>query len=170
MSDPSYESWRQEAVVLGYRSAAAFPLIVNGQRAGVMGIYCDQPGFFDTEEVQLFESLAENLSFAVESHQREQRRLVVIVAADGAEGVGAYAQHRDEIAAVIVDMMMPIMDGPSTIQVLLKLNPRVRIIAASGIDQGRGLTGSVGTSVAQFLAKPSSADTLLRALAIAVKR
>jgi len=88
----------------------------------------------------------------------------VLEASDGAEGVSAYAEGRDGIAAVIVDMMMPVMDGPATIQVLLKMNPQVRIIAASGVGPGgRGPSAPAGTQA--FLAKPYSAETLLRTVA-----
>jgi len=60
----------------------------------------------------------------------------VITANDGAEAVALYAQQVSEIALVLTDMMMPVMDGAATIQVLLRINPAVRIIAASGIDSG----------------------------------
>ena len=92
----------------------------------------------------------------------------VLEASDGAEGVSVYAEWRDGIAAVIVDMMMPVMDGPATIQVLLKLNPQVRIIAASGITQGRAPGGAAGAGAQAFLAKPYSAETLLRTVAAVV--
>src|SRR5204863_5336465 len=53
----------------------------------------------------------------------------VITASDGTEGVATYAQHHGEIAAVITDMMMPVMDGAATIRALMRIDPQVRIIA-----------------------------------------
>ena len=85
----------------------------------------------------------------------------VILASDGAEAVAAYARQGSEIAAVLTDMMMPVMDGPATIQVLRKLNPAVRIIAASGLSSS-GHTAGLG--VKHFLPKPYTAGTLLTAL------
>ena len=38
----------------------------------------------------------------------------VIVAEDGAQAIGQYALHRPEIALVLTDMMMPVMDGPGS--------------------------------------------------------
>ena len=38
----------------------------------------------------------------------------VLTATDGADAVAVYAQHRNEIAVVLTDMMMPVMDGPAT--------------------------------------------------------
>lgn len=84
-------------------------------------------------------------------------------AADGAEAVALYARHRDEIAAVITDMVMPVMNGPATIEALLDLNPDVRIIGASGwmADLRRV---EVGKGVRHFLPKPCTAESLLRTL------
>ena len=75
--------------------------------------------------------------------------------------MAVYARQGSEIAAVLTDMMMPVMDGPATIQVLRKLNPDVRIIAASGLSSS-GHTAGLG--VKHFLPKPYTASTLLKAL------
>ena len=88
----------------------------------------------------------------------------VMVATDGAEAVTLYARHRAEIAVVLTDMMMPVMDGPSTIHVLMRMNPAVRIIAASGICSNNAVARAAGTAVRHFLAKPYTAQTLLRTL------
>ncbi len=85
----------------------------------------------------------------------------VIVASDGAEAVGLYAQHRDTIAAVLTDMVMPIMDGPATINALMRINPRVLIIAASGVNSNRRVAKAAGAGVTHFLPKPYTAETLL---------
>ncbi len=84
----------------------------------------------------------------------------VLVATDGADALAHYARRGDEISAVITDMMMPVKDGAATIRVLQKLNPSVRIIAASGlVNNGHGTSASLG--VRHFLPKPYTADTLL---------
>ena len=43
-----------------------------------------------------------------------------------------YTERQDEIAAVLTDMAMPVMDGPATVRALRKINPAVKIIVASG--------------------------------------
>jgi two-component system, cell cycle sensor histidine kinase and response regulator CckA len=89
----------------------------------------------------------------------------VITAADGTEAVALYAQKGAGVAAVITDMMMPFMDGVATIRALQKMNPHVRIIAASGLpgtDKAAELSAS---GVRLFLAKPYTAERLLKALA-----
>jgi PAS domain S-box-containing protein len=86
----------------------------------------------------------------------------VITASDGAEAVGFYARQPQQIDLVLTDMMMPVMDGPATIQVLKRINPAVRIIAASGIDSGDNVTKATNVGVRDFLPKPYTAETLLK--------
>jgi PAS domain S-box-containing protein len=88
-----------------------------------------------------------------------------LLACDGAEAVATYAQHQAEIAVVLTDMMMPVMDGPATIQVLARINPQVRIIAASGLTANGQLIRSGTTAARYFLPKPYTAESLLRTLA-----
>ena len=89
----------------------------------------------------------------------------VIVAANGAEALGRFAQHRGEIALVLTDMMMPVMDGPATILALRTMAPDVRIVAASGLAS-RGARGSAMhiDGAQAVIAKPFAVDVLLATL------
>jgi len=68
------------------------------------------------------------------------------------------------IEVVLVDMMMPIMDGQACIRALRKINPGVRIIAVSGLTGNGGLIKAAGTTVHAFLSKPYTAEKLLRTI------
>ncbi|HKX63642.1 MAG TPA: PAS domain S-box protein, partial [Verrucomicrobiae bacterium] len=83
-----------------------------------------------------------------------------LTAADGAEAVAAFSSHRNEIKAVITDMIMPNMDGPATIRVLRKLQPTIPIIASSGMMDPGKVREMTGMNDLSFLEKPYSADTL----------
>lgn len=85
----------------------------------------------------------------------------VLTASDGAEAVALYAPQKDQIHLVITDIMMPIMDGPATIRVLRKINPKVRIIATSGLNRTRKDATYQEVHIDHFLQKPYSASTLL---------
>jgi PAS domain S-box-containing protein len=93
----------------------------------------------------------------------------VRLAADGAEAVAVYREHAGDIALVLTDMMMPVMDGSVTIRALQEIHPRVRIIATSGLDleslSRREATGS-GSPVEDqpFLLKPYNAQSLLQTI------
>ncbi|WP_395751219.1 PAS domain S-box protein [Prosthecobacter sp.] len=88
----------------------------------------------------------------------------VLVAADGTEAVALYSMHRHEIAVVVTDMMMPVMGGQATIQVLQRLNPEVKIIAASGLANDGSSARATAMGVKHFLPKPFTAQTILTAL------
>jgi CheY-like chemotaxis protein len=69
-----------------------------------------------------------------------------------------------EIAVVLTDMMMPVMDGVVTIRALTKLNRAVKIIAVSGVATKGAEAEAEGEGVKTFLAKPFTASTLLSTL------
>jgi PAS domain S-box-containing protein len=88
----------------------------------------------------------------------------VLTATDGAEAVALYATRKDEIAVVLTDMMMPVMDGTATIRALNRINPAVKIIAASGLNANGTVAKVSEPSVKHFLTKPYTAGTLLKTL------
>ncbi len=88
----------------------------------------------------------------------------VLIAADGTEAVALYSTHRSKIAAVLTDMMMPVMGGQATIQVLQRLNPDVKVIAASGLTNDGSSARAAAMGVKHFLPKPFTAQTILTAL------
>jgi nitrogen-specific signal transduction histidine kinase/CheY-like chemotaxis protein len=88
----------------------------------------------------------------------------VLLACDGAEAVSLYATRKAEIAAVLTDMTMPVMDGSATIQVLKKIDPAVRIIAVSGLTINVEVARACGLDAIHFIPKPYTAETLLKVL------
>jgi len=93
----------------------------------------------------------------------------VLTAGDGTEALALYAQDKDKIKVVVMDMMMPFLDGPATIRALRRLDPRVRIVATSGLPaEAKGLD-AFRANVRSFLHKPYTAENLLITLAEAVQ-
>ncbi len=86
----------------------------------------------------------------------------VLTARDGAEAIALYAPQARDIALVLTDMMMPVLDGEATIQVLRRMNPAVRIIAASGLEITENIAKATRAGAEDFLPKPYTAETLLR--------
>jgi CheY-like chemotaxis protein len=74
----------------------------------------------------------------------------VVTASDGADAVAVYASRHAEIAVVLTDMAMPVMDGPALVAALRAINPAVRIIGSSGLVP----TGGFGAVGEYFLPKP----------------
>lgn len=88
----------------------------------------------------------------------------VLLAADGAQALSIYAQHQAEVAAVITDLMMPVMSGEATIEVLRRLNPGVKIIAGTGVATTDVTEHLTKLGVKHILAKPYTTETMLKAL------
>jgi len=85
----------------------------------------------------------------------------VITAKNGAEAVTAFREHHTHIKAAIIDMMMPIMDGPATIQALQRIDPQVRIICVSGLSSKPNLGAASPLNVQASLKKPFTPEKLL---------
>jgi PAS domain S-box-containing protein len=86
----------------------------------------------------------------------------VITAADGSEAVVQYRLRGKDIALVLTDMMMPVLDGQGTIRALRKMNPAVKIIAASGVAADSYFTPNGDIPADAYIAKPYSAEQLLK--------
>ena len=92
----------------------------------------------------------------------------VVVATNGAAAVSIYALQREQIAVVLTDMAMPIMDGPAMVVALKAINPDIKIVGSSGLTGQSVLTASRVSGVCEFVPKPYSAETLLNAIARAL--
>ncbi|MEY3298348.1 MAG: hypothetical protein RLZZ597_1608 [Cyanobacteriota bacterium] len=92
----------------------------------------------------------------------ESQHYSTIAANNGQEAIQQYAQHRHAIQLVILDMMMPTMDGPTLIQRLQTLDPAVKTLGISGLPTYRTIALAAGASA--FLAKPYDLDDLLGAV------
>jgi PAS domain S-box-containing protein len=92
----------------------------------------------------------------------------VLVANNGIEAIAFYAQHKHQIKAVVMDLIMPSLDGTTAIRALQKMNPQVSIIVMSGtseINLAHEIKGMQG-----FLEKPFTAKHLLSSLHNAIVR
>ena len=92
----------------------------------------------------------------------------VVQAANGREALTVYNELGPRIAAIVIDMTMPVLGGVPTMRELVKINPDVRIIAASGIPDNEASAKTIGRQMKEFLAKPFSSQQLLRAVNRAV--
>ena len=88
----------------------------------------------------------------------------VVTASNGAEAVALYAQQKETISAILTDLSMPVMDGRATIYALLKINPKAKIIAMSGMDESESVAKASVAGIKHFISKPYTAATLLKTL------
>jgi PAS domain S-box-containing protein len=57
----------------------------------------------------------------------------VLSACDGQEALDVYEKEQGNIALVILDIIMPRMDGKQCLEQLLRINPTVKVIISSGV-------------------------------------
>jgi CheY-like chemotaxis protein len=88
----------------------------------------------------------------------------VLLAQNGVEATDLFRKRSREIAAVITDMAMPGMDGPSTIRSLRAINPAIRIIGSSGLTARSDLPRTGSGAPNNFLPKPYTTGALLTLL------
>jgi diguanylate cyclase (GGDEF)-like protein len=77
---------REQAAERGYRSGAVLPILVRGDVAGVLGLFADEPDFFDEEEMRLLLELAGDIAFALD-HIATSEKLNYLAYYDGITGV-----------------------------------------------------------------------------------
>jgi PAS domain S-box-containing protein len=74
--EPSMAPWCQAALEMGYRSCAAFPIHTGGRTVATFTVYSREAGWFADEEIRLLDELASDISYALESLEKEDRRLL----------------------------------------------------------------------------------------------
>jgi PAS domain S-box-containing protein len=100
----------------------------------------------------------------VASRTLERNGYRTLTASNGAEAVAAFVTHRDEIALVLTDMAMPVMDGPATIVALRAMAPGLRIVGSSGLNANGSVVRAMDAGVRHFVPKPYTTEGLLRVL------
>ena len=88
----------------------------------------------------------------------------VMTADSGLAAITLYKEHQSEIDLVLVDMMMPVMDGATMMPLLQQLNPDVRAIAMSGLNVTRTADHAYELGFQAFLSKPIVTEELLKQL------
>ncbi len=88
----------------------------------------------------------------------------VLTSGNGVEALALFAQHKTTINLVLTDVMMPIMDGPAMMRVLKKLEPNIKVIATSGMDQDAKFEELKALGMKAFLSKPYTAEKILTTL------
>jgi PAS domain S-box-containing protein len=94
----------------------------------------------------------------------ERFGFTVITAADGRLGVDLFREHADRIAAVLVDLTMPRLDGEQTMREIRAIRPDTRVVIMSGYDQQSLTERFAELSPAGFLQKPFQPAVLRKML------
>jgi len=80
----------------------------------------------------------------------------VIRAGGGKEAVQVVEQDREDIHLVILDMLMPDMDGQKTFHRIKKIQPQLPVLMASGYNHHDQLSDIMQSGCKGFIQKPYS--------------
>jgi CheY-like chemotaxis protein len=112
----------------------------------------DRPGVLVADDEPLIRRIVE---LGLERHGFR-----VWLAADGREAVEIYRHHRDAIAVVLLDVRMPGLDGPATLDALRLLNPDVPACFMNGDRGGYEPAALLARGGVYVIAKPFQMDNL----------
>src|SRR5688500_9049630 len=85
----------------------------------------------------------------------------VITAKDGFQAIDTYRKLRHEIALIILDFTMPVMDGADVFNELLQLDPKVPVVLSSGFAEQDRLRAMLSRGLRGFIPKPYTQEKLL---------
>jgi PAS domain S-box-containing protein/putative nucleotidyltransferase with HDIG domain len=71
-NDPSYTSWRSEALKRGFKSTIALPLVNNGEVMGSLDVYSGEKDAFGPEEIEFLMEAAGDITVALKSLRLEK--------------------------------------------------------------------------------------------------
>ncbi|WP_028573926.1 hybrid sensor histidine kinase/response regulator [Desulfonatronovibrio hydrogenovorans] len=82
-------------------------------------------------------------------------------AASGEESLGIYSQEKSSVDLVLLDLNMPGMGGLKCLEKLIEINPRVKVLIASGYSAGIQARKSTTLGAVGFIGKPFQIKDLL---------
>lgn len=92
----------------------------------------------------------------------------VETAENGRQALEYYRQHQSEIDLVIIDMIMPELNGRECFRAIRELNPEARAILSSGYSREGAVQEILDEGMLGFVQKPYRADQLCEAVAEAL--
>ena len=84
----------------------------------------------------------------------EKLGYTVLTARSGKEALEIYEKNRDEIALLVLDMIMPEMSGGETYDRLKKINSNIKVLLSSGYSINGQATEILDRGCSGFIQKP----------------
>jgi CheY-like chemotaxis protein len=85
----------------------------------------------------------------------------IVTARDGFQAIEIYRKLKDQIALIILDFTMPVMDGSDVFAELLQINPAVPVVLSSGFAEQERLRSMLARGLRGFIPKPYTQQKLL---------
>ncbi len=120
----------------------------------------EKEGIIGKETILVVDDEQSNIAVMVEMLEMLHYR--VLPAGSGQEAVAVYSQKAKEIDLVILDMIMPGINGSRTFDILREINPDVAVILASGYSAEGEARSIINRGCRGFIQKPFHMQELSR--------
>jgi two-component system cell cycle sensor histidine kinase/response regulator CckA len=94
----------------------------------------------------------------------ERKQYKVFVADTGMSAISVFKENRAQIGVVLLDLSMPDMDGEETLERLLEVDPKAKVILFSGYARNSDLEPLFEKGAVDHIQKPFELPVLLTAL------
>jgi CheY-like chemotaxis protein len=88
----------------------------------------------------------------------------VMNAVNGTDALQQYRNHSDHISLVVLDLIMPEMDGKRCLAELLKINPEIKVVVASGYSANGHTKSALELGARGFVSKPFDLTEFLQTI------
>jgi PAS domain S-box-containing protein len=88
----------------------------------------------------------------------------IVSASNGIEALSLYAQHQSEVSLVLLNMIIPELDGPNVVRTMRIMNMQVKIIALNEVESNEQLDENVRASVKAVLNKPYTQEEIIKTI------
>lgn len=147
---------------LGYGSKFEIYLPVTERKPFLEPEAADKRIFKGTETILLVDD--EEMILDVTQLMLADIGYKVIAVKSGQEAIEAYKRHRDIIDIVILDMVMPDMEGSEVLDQIKHINPDIKILLASGYNLNSKVADILGKGCSGFIQKPFNLHKLSKEL------
>src|SRR2546423_7688601 len=91
----------------------------------------------------------------------EQEDYRILLAKDGFEALKIYQRMGNEIALIVLDFFLPVMDGDAVFDELKAINPSVNVVLSSGFAEQTKLGSMLARGLRGFIPKPYTHEKLI---------
>ena len=138
---------------LYFKVQAGIEKFIEEEKSNISVVYGGQEAILLVEDEEMLLELVKSLF--------EARGYKIYTAIDGQQAIDIYKEHSQEIALTLSDMGLPKVGGWELLKTILEINPKAKVLLASGYLDGNLHQRLVQSGAVDFIQKPYDPEHLL---------